>query len=362
MADPVFIPAPPGISLGDILALTGATAAPGTDLSRVFAKVAPLELAGPDDVSFAERARYLTHAGETRAGACFLRQKDVGSLPAHTIALVTPHPQRAYALLAAKLYPMAMRPGPITGFGIAPTAFISPGARIEEDVTLEPGAVIGPGAEIGRGTVIGPTAVIGANVRIGRECSIGAGSSVLHALLGDRVILHPGARIGQDGFGFVGGPAGHLKVPQLGRVLIQDDVEIGAGTAIDRGAGRDTVIGEGTKIDNLVQIGHNVSIGRRCVLAGQVGIAGSATICDGVVIGGQTGINGHITIGEGAQIAGVSAVHRDVPAGGKWAGAPARPLQEWLRARSHDARSVRRVEHDDERNDGANHTRGGAAE
>ncbi|MGD9740760.1 MAG: UDP-3-O-(3-hydroxymyristoyl)glucosamine N-acyltransferase [Bauldia sp.] len=362
MADPVFVPVPAPVSLGEILALTGATASPDIDPFRMFAGVAPLELAGPDDVSFAERARYLTDASATRAGACFCRPKDVASLPPGTIALITAQPQRAYAVLSGKLYPSALRPGPVTAAGIAPTAFVSPGARIEDGVTVEPGAVIGAGAEIGRGTTIGPTAVIGANVRIGRDCSIGPGSSVLHALVGDRVILHPGVRIGQDGFGFVGGPNGHLKIPQLGRVLIQDDVEIGAGTAIDRGAGRDTVIGEGTKIDNLVQIGHNVSIGRRCVIAGQVGVAGSATICDGVVIGGQTGINGHITIGEGAQIAGVSAVHRDVPAGGKWAGAPARPLQEWLRARSHDARSVRRPGHDNEGNGGGEHRAAGGTE
>ena len=146
-----------------------------------------------------------------------------------------------------------------------------------------------------------------------------------HALIGDRVIIHPGCKIGQDGFGFVMGAKGHLKVPQVGRVIIQDDVEIGAGTTIDRGAIRDTVIGEGTKIDNLVQIGHNVSIGRHCVLVAQTGISGSSTLEDFVVLGARAGVNNNVTIGEGAQIAATSNVHGDVPAGARWGGTPAKP-------------------------------------
>ena len=179
-----------------------------------------------------------------------------------------------------------------------------PSARLENGVTVEPGAVIGPRAEIGGGTVIGANAVIGAEVRIGRDCSIGAGAVITNALIGDRVIIHPGCKIGQDGFGFVMGGNGHLKIPQIGRVIIQDDVEIGAGTTIDRGAIRDTVIGEGTKIDNLVQVGHNVSIGRHCIMVAQVGISGSSTLEDFVVLGARVGVNNNVTIGEGAQIAG----------------------------------------------------------
>jgi UDP-3-O-[3-hydroxymyristoyl] glucosamine N-acyltransferase len=179
--------------------------------------------------------------------------------------------------------------------------------------------------------VIGPTAVVGPNVRIGRDCAIGAGVSLIHALVGDRVIIHPGCRIGQDGFGFVMGAEGHQKVPQLRRVIIQDDVEIGAGTTIDRGGTRDTVIGEGTKIDNLVQIGHNVSIGRHCVIVAQTGISGSVTLQDFVVLGARVGVNNHLTIGEGAQIAAVSVVHGDVPPGAKWGGTPAKPARIWFR-------------------------------
>jgi UDP-3-O-[3-hydroxymyristoyl] glucosamine N-acyltransferase len=173
--------------------------------------------------------------------------------------------------------------------------------------------------------------VVGAGVRIGRDCAVGAGTSITHALVGDRVIIHPGCRIGQDGFGFLMGGRGHLKVPQIGRVIIQDDVEIGAGTTIDRGAIRDTMIGEGTKIDNLVQIGHNVVVGRHCVLVAQTGISGSTTLEDFVVMGARVGTNTHVTIGEGAQIAAISVVGGDVPPGARWGGTPAKPIKQWLR-------------------------------
>ena len=204
-------------------------------------------------------------------------------------------------------------------------------AHLENDVTVDPGAVIGPNAEIGCGTVIGANAVIGASVRIGRDCAIGASVVLANALIGDRVIIHPGCKIGQDGFGFVMSGKGHLKVPQIGRVIIQDDVEMGAGTAVDRGATRDTVIGEGTKIDNLVQVGHNVNIGRHCVLVAQVGIAGSSTLEDFVVLGAKVGVNTSVTIGEGAQLAATSNVHGDVPVGARWGGTPAKPLRDWFR-------------------------------
>ncbi len=168
-------------------------------------------------------------------------------------------------------------------------------------MSVDPGAVIGPAAEIGAGTVIAANAVIGPGVRIGRNCSIGAGATLMHALIGDRVIIHPGCRIGQDGFGYLPDRGGHIKIPQIGRVIIQDDVEIGANTTIDRGGTRDTVIGEGTKIDNLVQIGHNCSIGRHCFIVSQTGISGSVDVGDYVVLGGQVGIADHLSIGNGRQ-------------------------------------------------------------
>eukprot|EP01037_Dinobryon_pediforme_P011658 gene11658-biopygen7097 len=234
----------------------------------------------------------------------------VPKVPPTTIALTSREPYRAFALVLGKLFPSALRP--VSSFGargVSPGVSIHPTARLEKDVTVDPGAVIGPGVEIGSGSFIGANSVIGAGVRIGRDCSLGPHVSVLNALLGNRVIVLSGARIGQDGFGFAMGPQGHLKVPQIGRVILQDDVEIGANTTIDRGANRDTIVGEGTKIDNLVQIAHNVVIGRHCVITAQVGIAGSTQLDDFVVIGGQSGIAGHLKIGMAVQIAACSAGH-----------------------------------------------------
>ena len=215
---------------------------------------------------------------------------------------------------------------------MAPGAIIHPSARLEPGVTVDPGAVVGADVEIGAGTCVGATAVIAQNVRIGRNCSIGAGATVAYALVGDRVIVHPGVRIGQDGFGYVMGSRG---TPQSGRSSAASSSRTTSRSApeptIDRGAGGDTVIGEGTKIDNLVQIAHNVEIGRHCVLVSQVGLSGSARLGDFVVIGGQSGVNGHVTIGDGAQIAAVSSVKDDVPAGARWGGVPAKPIRQWFR-------------------------------
>jgi UDP-3-O-[3-hydroxymyristoyl] glucosamine N-acyltransferase len=193
-------------------------------------------------------------------------------------------------------------------------------------------AVIGPRVEIGSGTVIGAGAVIAADVRIGRDCNVGARTAIQFSLIGNNVLIHPGCSIGQDGYGFIFfGPGGHQKVPQTGRVLIQNNVEIGAGTTIDRGSLRDTVIGEGTKIDNQVQIGHNVTIGRHCLLAAQIGLAGSLTIGDNVALGAKVGINNHLKIGDGAQVTAMSAVKDDIPPNGRWGGFFAKPTKQWFR-------------------------------
>jgi UDP-3-O-[3-hydroxymyristoyl] glucosamine N-acyltransferase len=256
----------------------------------------------------------------------------VKDAPSELLLLVTRDPYRGFVAVTRKLFADALRPSSLfEADGITHGASVHPKARIEDGVTIEPGAVIGPRAEIGAGTLIGASAVIGAGVRIGRNCSIGSHSSIIHALIGDRVIVHPGCRIGQDGFGFVMGPSGHTKVPQIGRVIVQDDVEIGANTTIDRGAIRDTVIGEGSKIDNLVQIGHNVSIGRHCIIVAHCAIAGSVTLEDFVALGGRATINNHVTIGEGAQVAGMSGVNSDIPPGGRYAGLPAKPAKLWMR-------------------------------
>jgi UDP-3-O-[3-hydroxymyristoyl] glucosamine N-acyltransferase len=331
MSDPIFFTAAGGLTLAEVAAVAGATLPEGADPDFRLDGAAPLESAGPGELAYMDNARYGDALASTRAGACLVSPRFAARCPAGTVSLISRDPYRAYAVLLGRLHPDALRPGSQFGArGIAPGAHVHPDARLEEGVAVDPGAVIGPGAEIGTGTVIGPNSVIGPGVRIGRDCAIGAGATLSHALLGNRVIVHPGARLGQDGFGFAMG-ASHLKVPQIGRVIVQDDVEIGANTTIDRGASRDTVIGEGTKIDNLVQIAHNVVIGRHCVIVSGVGISGSTTLEDYVVLGGQVGVVGHLRIGRGSQIAGSSNVNRDVPPGSRWGGTPAKPVRAWFR-------------------------------
>jgi UDP-3-O-[3-hydroxymyristoyl] glucosamine N-acyltransferase len=332
MSDPVFFAIATSPTLGEVAALTSTQLPDGVAANQLITGVAPLETAGPGDLAYMDNAKYTAVAAATQAGTCLVSSRFAARLPATTVSLVTPEPYRAFARVVALLFPSALRPGSIFGVhGISPSAHVHSTARLEAGVTVDPGAVIGPRAEIGSGSVIGPHAVIGPDVRIGRDGAVGAGATIQCALIGNRVIIHPGVRIGQDGFGFAMSPRGHLKVPQIGRVIIQDDVEIGANTTIDRGASRDTIIGEGTKIDNLVQIGHNVVIGRHCVIVSQVGIAGSCTIQDFAAIGGQVGLAGHLTIGMGAQIGAQSGVTGDVPAGARYGGSPAQPAMAWAR-------------------------------
>ncbi|MCX5515299.1 UDP-3-O-(3-hydroxymyristoyl)glucosamine N-acyltransferase [Kaistia algarum] len=331
MADPVFFAPDGSLSLDEIVTLTGARLVGELNAELRITGVAPLDEAGSGDLTFVDGPRYLPLLATTRAGACFASSRHIAAVPAGVAALETAKPHDAYVAVLRQLYPSALRPAAILAPGLSPAAHIHPSARIEADVTIEAGAVVGAGAEIGRGTIVAPGAVIGPGVRIGRDCHIGSNATVTHALLGNRVILHPGVRIGQDGFGYLMSARGHAKVPQIGRVVIQDDVEIGANTTVDRGANRDTVIGEGTKIDNQVQIAHNVVIGRHCVIVSQVGISGSATLGDFVVIGGQAGVIGHASVGNGGQVAATSSVKDDVPPGGRYGGTPARPIKEWYR-------------------------------
>jgi UDP-3-O-[3-hydroxymyristoyl] glucosamine N-acyltransferase len=354
MTEPQFFQRPGGLTVQEIAALTGAVARPGVAPDRRVSGIAARDRAGPSDLAVLQNPKYAGPYGTTRAGICLTTERFAGQAPAGVAVLVTPAPYRAFVTVAEKLFPGAMRPSSLfEAGGISKSALVHPTARLENGVTIDPAAVIGPRAEIGAGTMIAVGAVIGPEVRIGRDCAIGANVTIVHALIGDRVIIHTGARIGQDGFGYLPGPRGHGKVPQVARVIIQDAVEIGANTTIDRGFIRDTVIGEGTKIDNLVQIAHNCEIGRHCVMAAFTGISGSVTVGDYVMMGGRVGIADNVIIGSGAMLAAGSAVLGNVPANTKWGGYPAIPAREWLKGVAVLRRLTRRGGGDKEADDEA---------
>ena len=327
-----FFPPHEGIALGALAEKIGAELVDREMKERLIRGVSPIYRAREGDICYILSRRSKAELATCEASAVICDRALQSSIPSHIPVLLASAPNTAFARAGALLHPEAMKPQPVIGTsGISPAAFIDPTAHLEEGVVVEPMAVIGANASIGAGTRIGPGAIIGQDVKIGRNCMIAGGASILCAYLGNDVIIHNGARIGQDGFGYAPGPGGMLKIVQVGRVIIQDRVEIGANTTIDRGAMDDTVIGEGTKIDNLVQIGHNVRIGRHCGIVAKVGIAGSTRIGDGVMIGGAAAINGHITIGDGAQIAALSGVVGDIPPGERYGGIPARPMRDFLR-------------------------------
>jgi len=323
MPDPRFYQDLGPVTAGELAAAAGARLADETGAARPIVRVAPLVRADVGAVSFFADRRYVTDLAGTRAGACFIPAANAKDLPASCLALISDEPQAAYAHAAQRLH---------RGRRLDPAAArIDPSAEIEEGVVLHHGVVVGAGAQIGRGSEIGPNSVIGPGVAIGRDCFIAANVTIGFALIGDRVRVMAGAVIGEAGFGVAAGRTGALDLPQLGRVIIQDGVTIGACACVDRGAWDDTVIGENSKIDNLVQIAHNVQLGRNCILAGQAGLAGSVVVGDGAMFGGNAGIADHLTIGTGAMVAAAAGVMHDVPAGERWAGAPAKPVRQFMR-------------------------------
>jgi UDP-3-O-[3-hydroxymyristoyl] glucosamine N-acyltransferase len=285
-----------------------------------------LETAGADEVTFLDNRKYLEAFARSRAGAAIVDARAIAQAPLGMALLVSATPYKAFALAAQAFYPAE----PVVGRRPA-SAVVDPTAEVPPDCDLGPFVVIGAGVRLGPRCRIGANTVIEAGVELGADCQIGANVTLSHCLIGDRVVLHPGVRIGQPGFGFAPDPQGPVKLPQLGRVLVGDDVDIGANTTIDRGSGHDTVIGAGTMIDNLVQIGHNVVLGRGCVLAGQVGISGSTRLGDFVMAGGQAGLAGHLNIGSGARIGAKAGLMRDVAPGETVGGNPAVPFTLFMR-------------------------------
>lgn len=324
MADPRFHVKNASAKLKDLAKIVGGETKGDGD--KIIDDVASIDQAAKNQISFLDNVKYRDSFKKTKAGACIVSEEMAEFAPDGCDVIISKSPYKSYALIAQYFYPEEY---PEAQISLA--AHVDETAEVSDGCIIEAGAVIGTGVKLTKGCWIGANAVIGDNVEVGEKSRIGANASVSHAIIGSHTRLYTGVRVGQDGFGFAIDPAGHVKVPQLGRVIIGDHVEIGANTCIDRGAGPDTVIGDGTWIDNLVQIGHNANIGRGCVIIGQAGIAGSTTLEDFVVVAAQAGVAGHLTIGQGTQIAGQSGIMNDLPAGSKVMGYPAVPIKQFMR-------------------------------
>ena len=326
MADSRFFRRQGPFALAAVLEATGARVADHHDTSRPFHDVAGLEDAGSDDLTFLDNVKYVEAFTGCRAGGCFIREQYSDRAPRGVIALISDNPYLAFARAARMFYP-----DPVVEPGISAQAVIESGVRIGEGARIDAFAVIRSGAEIGARCSIGAGCVVERHVRIGDDCLIGPGVALMFCIIGNRVRIESGARVGTEGFGFAASPAGAVRLPHVGRVVIGDDVGIGANTTIDRGSLGDTVIGDGAMIDNLVQIAHNAKVGRHAILAGQVGLAGSAVVGDFAMLGGQSGVANHVRVGRGARMGGNSSAAGDLEEGGTYLGAPAIPQREFWR-------------------------------
>jgi UDP-3-O-[3-hydroxymyristoyl] glucosamine N-acyltransferase len=321
---------PRRVSAGEIAALTGGQLVGPAETTA--SSIAPLERAGPADLSFLASRRYLPYFQQTRAAIVLCKPEFAAEQGGPRCRVVVRDPHVALLAVIPMLYPE-----PVWEPGIHPTAVIGRGTTWEEPVEIAPYAVLGRGVRLGKNVRVGAGVVLGDGVQLGDEVLL-----YPHVVcyggtrIGHRVIIHAGARLGSDGFGYVPGENGALprKIPQVGRCIIGDDVEIGVNTTIDRGSVDDTVVGPGTKIDNLVQVGHNVRIGARCLIAACVGIAGSTHVGDDVFLAGQAGIADHVTIGRGARVTVQGGVIGNIPAGATVTGFPARDHREYFRAQA----------------------------
>jgi UDP-3-O-[3-hydroxymyristoyl] glucosamine N-acyltransferase len=327
-ADPRFFPCAGPQTLAAIAQVAGGRFI--GQASRSFAGVASLQAAGPDDVSFIDHRRHLARLRASKAGAVVVPEELVAEVPSGTDAVVVGSALLGFTRVARLFHPV---PAPVPS--VHATAVLAPDAVVGEGCEIGPFAVIGAAAKLGAGCIIGPHAVVGPGVELGAGCRLHPHTSVSHAVLGAGVVLHPGARVGQEGFGLVIGPDGMFEtMPQLGKVVIGDAVEVGANSCIDRGSQSDTVIGPGTRIDNLVQIGHNAQLGRGCVIIALAGISGSTVLGDYVTVAAQAGLAGHLKIGNKARIGAQAGVMNDIPERTDVLGSPALPIREFFRTQA----------------------------
>lgn len=312
--------------LSEIAAVGGCKLSDDKYKDTEISSVAPIESAGESDITFLSNVKYAEKLKDSKARACIMHPKMVEKAPANMILLISENPYASYAKIATYLHP-----DDVCEPQISKNADISLTAQIGKNCTIESGAVIKDNAKIADGCFIGAGSYIGKGVEVGENTKISSNVTITHAIIGKNVLLHPGVRIGQDGFGFATDKGVHIKVPQLGRVVVEDWVEIGANSCVDRGAGPDTIIGAGTKIDNLVQIGHNVQTGKGCIIVSQVGVSGSTKLGDYVVLGGQVGVAGHLNIGSMVNVAAQSGVMNNIEPKQIVGGSPAIPVKQWHR-------------------------------
>ncbi|MDQ6951091.1 MAG: UDP-3-O-(3-hydroxymyristoyl)glucosamine N-acyltransferase [Mariprofundales bacterium] len=314
------------MTLADLLGIIGGDLQQGVDISMNFVGCNTLEQAVGDEVSFLANRKYRRQLAHTQAGLVLVAD-DLDAAESDAPLLRVADPYLAFAKLQRHFHPQTQATGQRH-----PSAVIAASACLADDVDVDARCVIGANVSIGAGSRIGAGCIIEQGVTIGAHCLLHAGVIVAHhCVLADAVALQAGAVIGSDGFGYAWDGCDHIKIPQVGRVVLERGVEVGANSCIDRGVLGDTVVGAGSKIDNLVQIGHNVTIGQRVIVVSQVGISGSTSIGNGCQIGGQAGIAGHLKIGDGARVAAKSGVIGNLEAGKTYAGYPAIPHRLWLR-------------------------------